>query len=59
MIRLLFHFFTDLVANQATAEEMCPKFPEPVPLKHPIAPLKAALEKVVFFDLVFLIYIKS
>uniref|UniRef100_A0A3Q4BQ11 Beta-lactamase-related domain-containing protein n=1 Tax=Mola mola TaxID=94237 RepID=A0A3Q4BQ11_MOLML len=26
--------------------EMCPQFPEPVPLKHPIAPLKAALEKI-------------
>lgn len=25
---------------------MCPQFPEPVPLQHPIAPLKTALEKV-------------
>lgn len=25
---------------------MCPRFPEPVPLQHPIAPLKTALEKV-------------
>lgn len=54
----LSRFFTDVVANEATAEEMCPQFPEPVPLKHPITPLKAALEKVDLFKLIFLIHIK-
>ncbi|XP_058858484.1 putative beta-lactamase-like 1 isoform X1 [Acipenser ruthenus] len=28
------------------AERMCPRFPEPAPLEHPIPSLKAALEKV-------------
>lgn len=27
-------------------EDMCPRFPQPVPLQHPIAPLKAALAQV-------------
>ncbi|XP_077474908.1 putative beta-lactamase-like 1 [Stigmatopora argus] len=27
-------------------EEMCPRYPEPVPLKHPITSLRVALEKV-------------
>lgn len=52
------HFSTDVVAEQATEEEMCPQFPEPVPLKHPIIPLKAALEKVDLFQSIFLIHIK-
>uniref|UniRef100_A0A3Q0S3R3 Beta-lactamase-related domain-containing protein n=1 Tax=Amphilophus citrinellus TaxID=61819 RepID=A0A3Q0S3R3_AMPCI len=34
----------DLLAM--TAEEMCPRFPEPVPLKHPITSLRVALEKI-------------
>ncbi|XP_038577536.1 putative beta-lactamase-like 1 [Micropterus salmoides] len=37
---------TELVVNKATAEEMCPHFPEPVPLKHPITSLEVALEKI-------------
>ena len=32
--------------NDAQQEEMCPRFPEPVPLQHPIPILKEALEKV-------------
>ncbi|XP_068197967.1 putative beta-lactamase-like 1 [Antennarius striatus] len=36
----------DVNAEESPAQEMCPQFPEPVPLKHPIIPLKAALEKV-------------
>uniref|UniRef100_A0A3B4ZM73 Putative beta-lactamase-like 1 n=1 Tax=Stegastes partitus TaxID=144197 RepID=A0A3B4ZM73_9TELE len=30
---------------QVKAEEMCPRFPEPVPLEHPITSLRVALEK--------------
>ncbi|XP_033486061.2 putative beta-lactamase-like 1 [Epinephelus lanceolatus] len=37
---------TEVVVKQATAEEMCPLFPEPVPLKHPITSLRVALEKI-------------
>lgn len=40
-----------MLAKQAAVEEMCPQYPEPVPLKHPITSLKAALEKVNFFQL--------
>ncbi|XP_050927487.1 putative beta-lactamase-like 1 [Lates calcarifer] len=35
-----------VVVKKTTAEEMCPRFPEPVPLKHPITPLRVALEQV-------------
>lgn len=31
---------------QTAEEDMCPRFPQPVPLPHPVAPLKAALAKV-------------
>ncbi|XP_070696430.1 putative beta-lactamase-like 1 [Pempheris klunzingeri] len=37
---------TEVLVKTATAEEMCPRFPEPVPLKHPIASLRTALEKI-------------
>ncbi|XP_073325450.1 putative beta-lactamase-like 1 isoform X2 [Pagrus major] len=35
-----------VAVKKATVEEMCPQFPEPVPLKHPITSLRAALEKI-------------
>ncbi|XP_040009573.1 putative beta-lactamase-like 1 isoform X3 [Xiphias gladius] len=34
------------VVKKAKVEEMCPRFPEPVPLKHPITSLRVALEKI-------------
>lgn len=34
------------VMKEAVVEEVCPRFPEPVLLKHPIPSLKMALEKV-------------
>uniref|UniRef100_H3CGW8 Lactamase, beta-like 1a n=1 Tax=Tetraodon nigroviridis TaxID=99883 RepID=H3CGW8_TETNG len=37
---------TDAFSTLAAEEDMCPQFPEPVPLQHPIAALKTALEKV-------------
>ncbi|GLD73166.1 putative beta-lactamase-like 1 [Lates japonicus] len=37
---------TEVVVKKTTVEEMCPRFPEPVPLKHPITPLRVALEQV-------------
>ncbi|KAK2851999.1 hypothetical protein Q5P01_008275 [Channa striata] len=37
---------TDVAVKKATVDEMCPRFPEPVPLKHPITSLRVALEKV-------------
>ncbi|XP_076597145.1 putative beta-lactamase-like 1 [Chaetodon auriga] len=37
---------TEIVVKKVTVEEMCPHFPEPVPLNHPIALLRAALEKI-------------
>ncbi|KAG7520294.1 beta-lactamase-like 1 [Solea senegalensis] len=37
---------TVVVEKQATVEEMCPRFPEPVPLKHPITSLRVALERI-------------
>ncbi|KAM9350306.1 putative beta-lactamase-like 1 [Symphorus nematophorus] len=37
---------TEVVIKKVTAEEMCPHFPEPVPLKHPITSLRVALEKI-------------
>ncbi|XP_012676150.1 putative beta-lactamase-like 1 isoform X2 [Clupea harengus] len=36
----------EIMVNDAQQEEMCPRFPEPVPLQHPIPILKEALEKV-------------
>ncbi|XP_062396150.1 putative beta-lactamase-like 1 [Sardina pilchardus] len=36
----------EFMVNDAPEEEMCPRFPEPVPLQHPIPILKEALEKV-------------
>lgn len=44
--------------EKAAIQEMCPLFPEPVPLKHPITSLRAALQKVNFFQLIFRINIK-
>lgn len=41
--------FTEGLTKKVTAEEMCPRFPEPVPLKHPITSLRIALEKVNLF----------
>ncbi|XP_069383427.1 putative beta-lactamase-like 1 isoform X3 [Paralichthys olivaceus] len=35
-----------VVVKKATVEEMCPRFPEPVPLNHPITSLRVALEKI-------------
>ncbi|XP_034731635.1 putative beta-lactamase-like 1 isoform X1 [Etheostoma cragini] len=32
--------------KEVRAEEMCPLFPKPVPLKHPITSLRVALEKI-------------
>lgn len=32
--------------RNAKSEMMCPRFPEPLPLEHPIPSLKEALEKV-------------
>lgn len=46
---------TETDAKQSSVVEMCPRFPEPVPLKHPIKPLKAALEKVDLLQHIFLI----
>ncbi|XP_034080753.1 LOW QUALITY PROTEIN: putative beta-lactamase-like 1 [Gymnodraco acuticeps] len=37
---------TEVVVEQAIEEEMCPLFPEPVPLRHPIPSLREALEKI-------------
>eukprot|EP00064_Thunnus_orientalis_P020524 superscaffoldBa00005686_g20662 len=37
---------TEVVINQAAVEEMCPRFPEPAPLTHPITSLRVALEKI-------------
>ncbi|KAM9785662.1 putative beta-lactamase-like 1 [Neosynchiropus ocellatus] len=37
---------TEPVEKQVVVEEMCPYFPEPVPLKHPITSLRVALEKI-------------
>lgn len=34
------------VGGNSKAERMCPRFPEPLPLEHPIPSLKEALEKV-------------
>lgn len=34
------------MGRNAKAEMMCPRFPEPAPLEHPIPSLKEALEKV-------------
>uniref|UniRef100_A0A672FFW2 Lactamase, beta-like 1a n=1 Tax=Salarias fasciatus TaxID=181472 RepID=A0A672FFW2_SALFA len=43
-------FMWDLGISEETetqaVTEMCPRFPEPVALKHPITPLRVALEKV-------------
>uniref|UniRef100_A0A8C4F759 Lactamase, beta-like 1a n=1 Tax=Dicentrarchus labrax TaxID=13489 RepID=A0A8C4F759_DICLA len=41
-----FAFSSEVVIKEVTIEEMCPHFPEPVPLKHPITSLRAALEKI-------------
>ncbi|XP_061696846.1 putative beta-lactamase-like 1 [Syngnathoides biaculeatus] len=37
---------TEMVIKESASEEMCPRYPEPVPLKHPIISLRVALEKV-------------
>ncbi|XP_029306369.1 putative beta-lactamase-like 1 isoform X1 [Cottoperca gobio] len=36
----------EVIVKQAIVEQMCPLFPEPVPLKHPITSLRVALEKI-------------
>ncbi|KAM4563514.1 putative beta-lactamase-like 1 [Odontesthes bonariensis] len=36
----------DVVVEEAAVEQMCPRFPEPVPLRHPISSLKVALGKI-------------
>lgn len=40
------HVYPEEALKELAAEEMCPRYPEPVPLKHPIIPLRVALEKV-------------
>uniref|UniRef100_A0A8C3AQP2 Lactamase, beta-like 1a n=1 Tax=Cyclopterus lumpus TaxID=8103 RepID=A0A8C3AQP2_CYCLU len=37
---------TEVVGKQEAVEEMCPLFPEPVPLTHPIPSLRGALERI-------------
>ncbi|KAM7405429.1 hypothetical protein PAMP_012691 [Pampus punctatissimus] len=37
---------TEVAVKEASKEEMCPRFPEPVPLTHPIIPLRVALERI-------------
>ncbi|XP_031732261.1 putative beta-lactamase-like 1 [Anarrhichthys ocellatus] len=37
---------TEVVGKQEAVEEMCPLFPEPVPLTHPITSLRVALERI-------------
>ncbi|KAI3357336.1 hypothetical protein L3Q82_015481 [Scortum barcoo] len=37
---------TEVVAQKATVDDMCPRFPEPMPLKHPITSVRVALEKI-------------
>ncbi|XP_061908377.1 putative beta-lactamase-like 1 isoform X2 [Entelurus aequoreus] len=37
---------TEEELREAAAEDMCPRYPEPLPLKHPILSLRVALEKV-------------
>ncbi|XP_041802579.1 putative beta-lactamase-like 1 [Chelmon rostratus] len=37
---------TEMDVEKAAIQEMCPLFPEPVPLKHPITSLRAALQKI-------------
>jgi len=42
-----FYFTVDIrVAKEVKEEKMCPRFPEAVPLKHPIPVLMNALDKV-------------
>lgn len=36
----------EAMGRNAKLEMMCPRFPEPLPLEHPIPSLKEALEKV-------------
>lgn len=36
----------EAMGRNAKSEMMCPRFPEPLPLEHPIPSLKEALEKV-------------
>lgn len=36
----------EALGHNAKEEAMCPRFPEPLPLEHPIPSLKEALEKV-------------
>lgn len=47
---MVLNFFTVLVAEikvqEVKEDKLCPRFPEPVPLKHPIPALMDALEKV-------------
>uniref|UniRef100_A0A3Q1FDB0 Lactamase, beta-like 1a n=1 Tax=Acanthochromis polyacanthus TaxID=80966 RepID=A0A3Q1FDB0_9TELE len=38
-------FSTEILTKKAIVEELCPRFPEPVPLEHPITSLRVALEK--------------
>ncbi|XP_053173023.1 putative beta-lactamase-like 1 [Scomber japonicus] len=37
---------TEMLTKEAAIEEMCPRYPEPVPLRHPIISLRLALEKI-------------
>ncbi|XP_023137355.2 putative beta-lactamase-like 1 [Amphiprion ocellaris] len=36
---------TEMLTKKSIVEELCPRFPEPVPLEHPITSLRVALEK--------------
>ncbi|XP_077367988.1 putative beta-lactamase-like 1 [Festucalex cinctus] len=38
--------FKTVFVKESAIEDMCPRYPEPVPLKHPIISLRVALEKV-------------
>lgn len=37
---------TEVLIKEVIVEDMCPRFPEPAPLKHPITSLRVALEKI-------------
>lgn len=47
-ISLVYPFLSpdEEMGRNAKSEMMCPRFPEPLPLEHPIPSLKEALEKV-------------
>lgn len=42
----IIHHTDEAMGRNSNSEMMCPRFPEPFPLEHPIPSLKEALEKV-------------